>query len=105
MKMSLLDIPRDRLADLCRKWGITELSLFGSALRDDFGPDSDVDFLVTLDPAARTTLLDLERIRAELQSLLRRPVDLVERPALERHHNPWLKHAILTAATPLYRAA
>ncbi len=81
------------------------MSVFGSAARDDFGPESDIDLLISFDAAARITLFDLTTIRDELTALFGRPVDLVERPALERHHNPWLKHAILSGTTPLYRAA
>ena len=52
MTQSHVDIPRGRIAEFCRKWKVTEFSLFGSILRDDFGPDSDVDVLVSFDPAS-----------------------------------------------------
>ncbi len=69
--------PPDRLAELCRRWKIRELSLFGSQARGDARPDSDVDLLVDYDPAADWSLLDTARLRAELAELFGRPVDLV----------------------------
>ena len=59
MNLSVIDIPNEQISDFCRRWKITELSLFGSALRDDFGPNSDVDLLVTFAPDAEWSLLDL----------------------------------------------
>lgn len=58
---SWLEIPQDRIADLCRRWKITELALFGSALRDDFRPESDVDVLVTFASEARWGYSDSHR--------------------------------------------
>lgn len=63
----------------CRKWHVIELAVFGSVLRDDFRPDSDLDVLVTFDPAARPTLLTLIRMRRELEEQSGRKVDLLER--------------------------
>lgn len=63
----------------CKKWHVIELALFGSVLREDFRPDSDVDVLVTFDPVARPTLLTLIRMRGELERQLGRKVDLLER--------------------------
>ena len=85
-------IDRDRIEDFCRRWSVTELALFGSILRDDFGPDSDVDVLVTFAPTAPWTLWDLSKMRAELQSIFGRAVDLVEKKALR---NPYRRQAIL----------
>ena len=61
-------ISQDRLAAFCARWRVTEVALFGSVLRDDFGPDSDVDVLVRFEPDARHTLLDLAEIENELTS-------------------------------------
>ena len=77
-----IPIPRAEIAALCRRWKIIELALFGSVLRDDFGPDSDVDVLVRFDPRARHTLLDIVQIQDELSSALGRGTDLIERAAV-----------------------
>jgi len=82
-----LDIDRVKIAAFCRKWKITEFSLFGSALRDDFGPDSDVDVLVSYADDARWGLSDLCRMEDELKAIFGRDVDLVDRRAVERSEN------------------
>jgi predicted nucleotidyltransferase len=77
-----LQIDRDKLADFCRRWKITELSLFGSVLREDFRPDSDVDVLVTFAAGAPWSLLDLVTMEEELRQMFRREVHLVEQAGL-----------------------
>lgn len=99
-----LDIPSARLADFCRRWQITELSLFGSVLRDDFGPASDVDVLVTFGPGAAPSLLRMEQARRELEALLGRKVDLLSRRAVEQHRNPWLRDEVLGSARRVFAA-
>ena len=96
-----IDISENKLAELCRKWRVKELSLFGSILRDDFGPDSDVDVLVTFQPDAPWSLWDLLDMREELQNLFGRTVDLVEKEALR---NPFRRHEILNNHKVLYAA-
>ena len=96
-----IPIDHDRIARLCRKWLITELALFGSVLRPDFGPESDVDVLVTFDAAALWSLWDLVAIRDELEAIFQRKVDLVEKQALK---NPFRRHAILTSHQVIYAA-
>lgn len=80
-------IDRDRLARFCRRWKVAEFALFGSVLRDDFRPDSDVDVLVAFAPDANWSLFDLVRMEDELSELLGRRVDLVERKAVEQSEN------------------
>ena len=70
-----VEIPHDRIAELCRRHGIRRLALFGSVLRDDFGPDSDVDVLVEFEPG-RTPGFGFIAIQDELSALLGREVDL-----------------------------
>ncbi|RLC43991.1 MAG: DNA polymerase subunit beta [Candidatus Coatesbacteria bacterium] len=98
---SQLQLDRDELAAFCRKWRIRELSIFGSALRDDFGPESDLDFLVSFEPGAPWDLFDLLDIKEELESRFGRPVDIVEKEALR---NPWRKYEILRTREVLYAA-
>jgi predicted nucleotidyltransferase len=85
-----LEIPTDRIAAFCRKWRITEFSLFGSVLRDDFRPDSDVDVLVAFEPDARWSLFDLVRMEGDLERIVQRKVDLVDRKAVEQGRN-WIR--------------
>ena len=93
-----------QLDTLCRHWKIARLELFGSALRDDFRPDSDLDILVSFTPQAEWTLLDHVAVRDELSEMLRRKVDLVTRRAVERSQNPIRRQAILGSARPLHVA-
>ena len=59
-----ITIPSDHIATFCKRWRVAELALFGSVVRDDFSPDSDVDVLVSFDPGARRTLFDMVRMRS-----------------------------------------
>jgi len=97
-----IELPYDALADYCRRWKITKLEVFGSILRDDFGPESDVDFLVTFDPAARWTLFDAIHAQDELAALVGRPVDLVSRRPIEKSENWMRRRLILDSARMLY---
>ena len=97
-------MPHEAIQAFCRRWKITELSLFGSVLRDDFRPDSDVDVLVSFNPESRWSLLDLARIQRELETILGRNVDLVTRSSVENSYN-WIRcEAILSTAQPIYTA-
>ena len=94
----------EQVAAFCRQWRIVELALFGSVLRDDFGPESDVDVLVTFAPSARWSLLDLVRMQEELTAVLGRKVDLVERAAVEQSENYIRRRHILQSLEPVYVA-
>lgn len=78
------------------------LGLFGSALRDDFGPDGDVDLLARFDPAARHTLLDLERMEDEIEAILGREVDLLSWHGVERSRNRYRRRALLESVQVVY---
>lgn len=99
-----IEIPRKKLSDFCRRWQVVELALFGSVLRDDFSPDSDVDVLVRFDPEARHSLFDMVRMGDELSSILGREVDLVSRRGVETSRNPLRRQAILESAEVIYAA-
>jgi uncharacterized protein with HEPN domain/predicted nucleotidyltransferase len=88
---------RDALAALCRQYGVRRLEVFGSAARGtDFDPDrSDADFLVTFAPAARNDLAAFTGLKGALENLLGRPVDLIEREAIEKSRNYIRRRAIL----------
>jgi len=90
------------IAQFCRRWLIRELSLFGSALRDDFKPESDVDVLVTFSEDSEWGLFDHVRMQQELQTLLDRKVDLISRRALLHTRNQLLREEILKTAKTIF---
>ena len=95
-------VSRASLAEFCKRWKITELALFGSALGADFRFDSDIDLLVSFAPDAGWSGWDLVSIQDELGALFGRKVDLVERAAVEHSENWIRRRHILTHAEPLY---
>ena len=97
-----IDIPPDKVAAFCRRWQITELALFGSVLRDDFGPDSDVDVLVGFRKGAKHTLFDLDDMELELKEIFGRKVDLTSRRGIEASHNQLRRNSILKSAQVIY---
>lgn len=97
-----IEIPAEQLSTFCQRWAITELALFGSILRPDFGPDSDVDVLVTFHPQSHPTLLDLTLMEDELSALLKRPVDLMSKRAIEKSPNYLRRQQILDSAQVIY---
>ena len=96
-----IKIDREILLRFCSKWKIAEMSLFGSVLRDDFGPDSDIDVLVELAPHADLSLFDWVAMQDELESLFSRPVDLVSKQGLR---NPYRRKSILGSREIVYAA-
>lgn len=101
---SSIKIDRERIVEFCRRWGVSEFALFGSVLREDFGPKSDVDVLVTFAPEAHVSLLDLVEMEETLTEILGRKVDLVCKEGVEQSHNYIRKRAILGSAEVLYAA-
>ena len=99
-----IDIQPDELAAFCKRWNIAELALFGSVIRDDFGPESDVDVLASFDPQARHTLFDIVRMQDELGKMFDRNVDLITRAAVEGSRNYIRRKAILDSAQVVYGA-
>ena len=97
-------IPSDELAAFCERWQVTELALFGSVLRDDFGPDSDIDVLVGFAREARHSLFDLVDMEQELKAIFGRKVDMVERTDVERSENYIRRKAVLQSAETIYAA-
>jgi predicted nucleotidyltransferase len=99
-----IDVPQERIAEFCRKRCVRKLSVFGSALREDFRPDSDVDLLVSFTEDARYSLFDLAAMEEELGAILGRKVDLVEREAIEQSENYIRRRHILESEEPVYVA-
>lgn len=96
-----VELPREALKAFCTRWNVSELSLFGSVLRDDFRPDSDLDVLVCFAERAHVGLWDMAQMVIELESMFGRKVDLVEKEALS---NPYRKKAILDHREIVYAA-
>ncbi len=96
-----IPIPMDQIKAFCSKWRVREFSLFGSVLREDFGPASDIDVLVALDDAAPWSLYEWLDMIDELKELFGRDVDLVEKCAIR---NPLRRRAILEGSKVLYAA-
>jgi len=96
-----IQIPAEGIQAFCVKWKVREFSLFGSVLRDDFGPASDIDAMVVLDDAAPWSLYDWLDMIEELKELFGRKVDLVEKCAIR---NPLRRRAILEGSKALYAA-
>ena len=100
-----ISLPADRIEAFCKKWKIVRLDLFGSVLRDDFGPESDVDFLYDFAPDARWGLLDVIGMEEELQAIVGRKVDFVDREAIAQSKNWLLRKEIFSSVRPVYVAA
>lgn len=92
-----IPLPMEQIADFCRRWKITEFALFGSVLRDDFGPESDVDVLVEFAPDAGWSLFDHVAMQNELCRLFRRRVDLLTRFGVEHSLNKPLRKNVLNS--------
>ena len=92
--------PMPAIIALCQRYHVRELAIFGSALRDDFGAESDYDLLVEFEPGAPIGLMALARMQRELAALLGRPVDLVPKNGLK----PFLRDEVLDQAEVLYAA-
>ena len=102
MKSKLkIDVPMEKIKAFCLRWRITEFSLFGSVLRDDFRPDSDVDVMVSFEEGAGWSLYDIVDMKDELRSLFGRDVDLVEKGAIR---NPFRRHSIMSNREILHAA-
>jgi uncharacterized protein len=100
MTLHDIEIPKERLAAFCRRNGIRQLSLFGSILRDDFGPDSDIDVLVEFEPGVRVGLAFIG-MQDELTEILGRRVDLSTAGFLSVH----FRDEVLEEAEAVYVAA
>ena len=97
-------ISPNEIATFCKRRQITELALFGSVLRDDFGPDSDIDVLVKFSPDAKLSFLALDQMEEELSRMLGRKVDLLTRRSIEQSPNWIRRENILGSAKTIYAA-
>jgi len=95
-----IELPEAEIIEICRRHGVSELSLFGSAARGEMRPDSDIDFLVDFLPGARPGLLGVSAMTRELSVLLGRRVDL----AIKRALKPLIRPGVLAEARLIYAA-
>ena len=86
------------LAEMCRRYNVRELSVFGSAVRGEMGPDSDIDILVEFEPGVRIGLIKFESLVDELELLSGRRIDLVTKTGLR----PWVRPSVLRDARVIY---
>lgn len=96
-----IKIDKEKITAFCQKWKIVEFAVFGSVLRDDFRPDSDVDVLVTFAPGGGITFDNRVDMLDELKAMFGREIDLVEKKAID---NPFRRHSILKTREVLYAA-
>jgi uncharacterized protein len=101
MAQPKINIPTAKIEGFCRRWKIKEFALFGSVLREDFRPDSDIDVLVTFAPDGGITFDNRVEMLDELSEIFGRQVDLVEKDAIR---NPFRRHDILTTKEVVYAA-
>jgi len=97
-----IEIPSAQINEFCQRWKVQELALFGSVLREDFRPDSDIDVLISFTPDNCWTLFDRVDMKDELTEIFGRKVDLVNKKGLERSQNYLRKNDILSTSKVIY---
>ncbi|TAE76765.1 MAG: nucleotidyltransferase [Oscillatoriales cyanobacterium] len=97
-----IELSMNKIAEFCQKWQVTELALFGSVLRDDFHPDSDIDIMVQFHPDAHPRFSTLDQMETELQAIFHRDIDLTTRQGIEASRNYLRRHEILFSAQVIY---
>lgn len=100
MVNSRIEISEEKLRDFCQRYKVQRLALFGSVLRDDFRPDSDIDVLIVFEPSAFITFMTLGKMKRELSEIFGRSVDLVPQEGLK----PVIQETVLSNAQELYAA-
>jgi len=104
MTINNINIQEEQLKEICTRYLIEELAIFGSALREDFNDSSDVDLLYTFQETARHSLFDVVKIKEEFEKLFGRSVDLISCRAIEKSRNEFQKKAILINTKIIYAA-
>jgi len=97
-----LEVSPEALATFCQRWHIARLEVFGSVLREDFGSQSDIDFLVSFEPGEGPAGLEWFRLEEELAQLVGRKVDVLNRRVVEKSRNLYRRHHILSEATTVH---
>ena len=99
-----IDLGSDEIRQFCTRWKVRQLDVFGSLVRGDFGPDSDVDFLVEASEDAEWDLHDLFDMREELVNIVGRPVDLLTRYSVDSDSNALFRQSVLECVQTIYAA-
>ena len=99
-----IELPKDKIAGFCKKWKVKEFAIFGSALRDDFRSDSDIDIIVDFEAGARVSLFDLVSMTDELREIFQRKVDLLTRGGVEQSRNYIRRKEILSSMQVVHAA-
>jgi uncharacterized protein len=102
MQITAIDLPMEKIAEFCDRWQVNEFALFGSVLRADFRPDSDIDVMVQFCMEAHPTFSTLDHMETELKSIFDRDIDLITRQGIETSRNYLRRHAILSSAQVIY---
>jgi len=100
-----IDLDSQAIRNFCKKWKIKELSVFGSILRSDFRPDSDIDFMAEFEDCPQVASYDLFddiHMREELSQIVGRDVDLVDKSAIESNSHRFIRAELLSTAEPVY---
>lgn len=98
-----IPVPEDHIRDFCMKWKIRNFRFYGSIMRDDFRPDSDIDVIVEFTPDAHTTFFDMSSMQEELETLLSRKVDLADRHSVDQSQNYIRRKGMLSGKPPVLR--
>jgi uncharacterized protein len=102
MTITTIDLSMEAIAEFCNRWQVTEFALFGSVLRDDFLPDSDIDVMVQFHSEAHPTFSNLDQMEAELKTIFHRDIDLITRQGIETSRNYLRRQEILSSAQVIY---
>jgi predicted nucleotidyltransferase len=102
MAISKIQLPLEKIAEFCDRWQVIEFALFGSVLRDDFHPNSDIDVMVQFHPDTQPTFSTLDQMEAELKTIFHRDIDLITRQGIEASRNYLRRQAILSSAQVVY---
>jgi len=102
MTITAIDLPMEAITQFCDRWQVIEFGLFGSVLRDDFRPDSDIDVIVQFHSEAHPTFSSLDQMEAELKTIFHREIDLITRQGIETSRNYFRRQEILSSAQVIY---
>ena len=99
-----IELPEQAIVEFCDRWQIEEFYLFGSVLREDFRPDSDLDVMVQFKSGAPWGLFEFVEMKQELETLVNRPVDLLTKKSIEQSHN-WIRRQEILGTAEIYYGA
>ena len=104
MELSSVGVFSDQILSFCQRWKVSELAVFGSALRKDFSHESDIDLLISFKPESHWGLFDMVRMESELEKIFNKEIDLVEKNAVKNSPNYIRRKGILDGAQVIFSA-